>query len=104
MRKKMSFLPAAAALAVLAGLAVWLTAAVNNTGRASAEQQLNAVRDSVENGITLCYSIEGAYPESLEYLENSYGVVYDRDKYLVHYEFFAGNVRPSVAVVERAWD
>ena len=64
-------------------------------------ERLAQVRQSVENGVTLCYAVEGAYPESLEYLTESYGVVFDEDKYLVHYECFAANVRPTVTVIRR---
>lgn len=94
-------LPAIAAVALFAAVMVWLVLALNNTGKASDQQQLEAVKRSVENGITMCYSIEGAYPESIEHLTESYGVVYDREKYIIHYECFAANVRPSVEVIER---
>ena len=65
------------------------------------EERLEQVRQSVENGITLCYAAEGIYPESLEHLTGSYGVVYDESRYIVHYERFAANVRPTVTVIRR---
>ena len=55
----------------------------------------------MENGITLCYAVEGAYPENLEHLTENYGVVINEEKYLVHYECFAANVRPTVTVIRR---
>lgn len=101
--KKISFLPAAAGLAVFAGAVAWLWLSLADMNRVADAEQLEAVRRSVENGITMCYSIEGQYPENLDYLTEGYGVVYDETKYLVHYECFAANVRPSVTVVERTW-
>lgn len=67
----------------------------------SREQNLEAVKQSVENGVSLCYSIEGAYPESLDYLISGYGVSYNHDKYIVHYDCFASNVRPIITVIEK---
>ena len=45
-----------------------------------------------------CYAVEGRYPESLEYLEENYGIRVDREEYLVLYEVFADNVKPRFRV------
>ena len=100
MREKISPLTIVG-LAIFMLLVVWLAAAVGNMQSADSKQKLNAVQSSVENGITLCYAIEGVYPKSLDYLTESYGVVYDSDRYIVHYGYFAANIRPSVTVIER---
>lgn len=89
------------AILLFAAILVWFLIAVNNTQAASDGQELAAVRRSVENGITLCYSIEGAYPESLEYLTEVYGVDYDSDRFIIHYDCFAANIRPTVTVLEK---
>lgn len=96
-------LPYAIPAAVFAAAIVWLAAAVGNAGAATEKEALLSVRKSVEKGITMCYAIEGAYPDSIEYLTENYGIYYDAEKYTIHYECFADNVRPSVTVVERAW-
>lgn len=86
---------------LFAVMILWLVLALGNASRASESERLAQVKQSVENSITLCYATEGAYPESLEYLTQSYGVVYDESRYLVHYERFAANVRPTVTVIRR---
>ncbi len=91
----------AAAIVLFLAVVVWLFIGLDRTEEAAKEQQLAAVQRSVENGVTLCYSIEGAYPESLEYLIDSYGVSYDSEHYIVHYDCFAANIRPTVTVLER---
>lgn len=99
---KSNIWPVAIIGAVLfAGMILWLAVALGNASAASDEERLAQVKQSVENGITLCYAVEGVYPESVEYLTKSYGVVYDESRYLVHYERFASNVRPSVTVIQR---
>ena len=45
-----------------------------------------------------CYSIEGRYPSSVEYLVDHYGLQVDEDKYAVFYEGFASNIMPEISV------
>ncbi|MGN1339641.1 MAG: hypothetical protein ACI4WS_05070 [Oscillospiraceae bacterium] len=101
MKRIMSALPYALGIALFAAMIVWLVLALGNASTASDEERRAQVRQSVENGITLCYATEGVYPMSLDYLTESYGVTYDRQRYIVHYECFAENVRPTVAVIEK---
>lgn len=91
----------AAAVIVFCAVVMWFLKAVDSADGATRAEQLEAVKRSVENGITLCYSIEGEYPESLGYLTENYGINYDSDRYIIHYDCFAANVRPSVTVVEK---
>ncbi len=100
-RIDMKFVLAALAIALFVAVVCWFLIAVNSAENASQGQQLEALRSSVENSITLCYSIEGAYPESLGYLMEHYGVRYDEARYVIHYDCFAANIRPNVTVIER---
>lgn len=65
------------------------------------EQEANSVRQAVLDTAMQCCAIEGSYPSSLEYLEENYGLVVDRENYIVDYVAFADNVVPSVAVIAR---
>ena len=102
MKKKFSrqITPAIAAIAFIAAVG-WFLAAMDSADNAARSERLEAVKRSVENDITICYSLEGAYPESLSYLTENYGLNYDSERYIVHYECFAANIRPSVTVVEK---
>lgn len=95
------YITSAVAILIFCAVLVWFAAAVNLAGNATRSGQLEVVRKSVENGITLCYSIEGTYPESLDYLTENYGLNYDRERYVIHYDCFAANIRPSVTIVEK---
>ena len=48
-----------------------------------------------------CDTLEGAYPESLEYLEKHYGLTVNKKEYIVTYEVFADNQLPTVQVLVR---
>lgn len=79
----------------------WLVSGVLNASSAVEANALDNVKTTIENGVTMCYAIEGAYPESIEYLTENYGVVIDSERYIVHYECFAANIRPTITVIER---
>ena len=42
--------------------------------------------------------MEGRYPPSVDYLEENYGILIDRDKYDVFYSGFASNFMPDITV------
>ena len=63
------------------------------------EDQLNALTDAVRRASVQCYAIEGRYPPSVEYLEEHYGIVIDRNRYNVFYDGWASNVMPDITVL-----
>lgn len=104
MRKKSTFKRALAyliPLAVFAAMLVWFLLAMKSTASSTEKRELDALKTTVENGITMCYAVEGVYPESIEYLCENYGLFYDKSKYIVYYDSFASNIRPSVTILER---
>lgn len=86
---------------LFAAMLVWFIIAATNAASSTDKRGLSALKTNIENGITMCYAVEGVYPESIEYLCEHYGLIYDRDKYFVDYERFASNIRPTVMVLER---
>lgn len=88
-------------LALFAAMIVWFLLAMRNTASSTKSRELQALKNTVENSITMCYAVEGTYPESVEYLCANYGLIYDKDKYIVYYDSFASNIRPTVTILER---
>lgn len=43
------------------------------------------IEDAINNKLIECYAFEGAYPNDIKYLE-SYGIVFDDDKYIYEYK------------------
>lgn len=54
--------------------------------------------DAIRRASVQCYAIEGRYPPSVEYLEENYGILIDREKYDVFYSGFASNIMPDITV------
>ncbi|MBQ8798719.1 MAG: hypothetical protein IJZ55_04025 [Lachnospiraceae bacterium] len=67
------------------------------------QQQENEKRlqDAIKKAVVTCYTIEGVYPATLEYVEEHYGLVVDRDRYDVFYEIFADNIMPDITVIPK---
>lgn len=88
-------------LAIFAAMLAWFLLAIHSADSSAKQKELSALRATVENGVTICYATEGIYPESVEYLTENYGLIYDSDKYIIDYDRFADNIRPTVRVFER---
>ena len=86
------------AMTAVLALAVLL---FNRMGTAQGQAETNLVRDAVKNAALTCYAVEGAYPDSVEYLRENYQLAYDEDRYLVTYDAFASNLIPDIYVTER---
>ncbi|WP_195267985.1 hypothetical protein [Eubacterium sp. 1001713B170207_170306_E7] len=97
-KNKIHFLPSVIIFALIV-LLVWLL-----FGRATASMDTDGgqtLETALENSAVLCYSLEGFYPPSLDYLTENYGVVVDQEHYIVHYDAFASNMMPDIRVVPK---
>ena len=66
----------------------------------SAARQADSIQKIVDKALVQCYALEGSYPSAIDRIAD-YGVVLDREKFIFHYEWFGGNIKPSVMVLER---
>ena len=87
-------------LAIVAVLAAAVLL-VNRISSAQDSAETDIVRDAVKNAALTCYAVEGAYPDSVDYLREHYHLAYDEDRYLITYDAFASNMIPDIWVTER---
>lgn len=73
---------------------------LTNVEMSSEAERKRVLEESVQKAIVSCYAIEGRYPESVEYLEENYELIYDKDKYGIGYNVFADNVMPDVYIID----
>lgn len=59
------------------------------------------LENAIDRSITQCYALEGSYPADLTYLEENYGLIYNKEQFFVVYEYIGGNLRPSITIIER---
>lgn len=85
----------------LALIVLMLAAAVGLYGWIAGVQDRNEteiVREAVRDAALTCYAVEGAYPDSVDYLREHYRLAYDTERYYVTYDAFAANLIPDIWV------
>ena len=70
----------------------------------SKKDQKQVLSDAVNKDITHCYAVEGYYPPSLAYIEDHYGLIYDKDRYFIDYVPIGDNIMPSETIIETSGD
>ncbi len=71
---------------------------VNQFNKTSQKNALHALEQSINDKILLCYINEGRYPESLGYLEENYGLSFDKTRYQVFLIPIGENIIPDLTV------
>lgn len=64
-------------------------------------RQKESLENAIMRDIVYCYSVEGSYPESLEYMQENYGLTYDKELFFVDYRVNGANLLPDVTIIER---
>ena len=85
----------------LALIACMLAAAVALyawVGRVQDRNETETVRNAIREAALTCYAVEGAYPDSVDYLREHYCLAYDTERYFVTYDAFASNLIPDIWV------
>lgn len=93
--KKGYFLP----ICIFLLMMILLFSGVNSVTKATAQKEQESLQNAVIQSAVHCYSVEGAYPDSLDYLKKHYGLTWNEKKYKVSYEVIAKNIRPQVEII-----
>ncbi|MCD7764709.1 MAG: hypothetical protein LUI14_16280 [Lachnospiraceae bacterium] len=62
-------------------------------------EQAESLQTALTRSAVQCYATEGAWPESLDYLCEHYGISWDANKYVVDYEILGANLMPTITVI-----
>ncbi len=88
-------------IAIFVLIAVFFILAVEYSGKSTIEKQQESLEKAIARDIVQCYAIEGQYPPTLEYMEEHYGLTYDKDTFFVDYQPIAANLYPDYTVILR---
>ena len=88
-------------LAAIVAMIAVMVMVFGRVGSVEGREENETVREAVKNAALTCYAVEGAYPDSVEYLRDHYRLAYDEERYMVNIKSFATNRAPDVYVVER---
>lgn len=72
---------------------------LNKAAKIVREEEVDLLYSAINKAVVNCYAIEGRYPDSLAYIVDNYGVIINENKFLVNYEVFATNVKPSIQII-----
>lgn len=68
------------------------------------QEEIQTLQNAVTRSITTCYTLEGSYPQSLNYLKEHYGLHYDEKKYFVDYQPLGANIMPDITIIKKEAD
>ncbi|MBR6028590.1 MAG: hypothetical protein IKP40_05820 [Clostridia bacterium] len=88
-------------IAVIAAMLVLAVSVFARVGNMHESEETELVRQAVKDAALTCYAVEGAYPDSVDYLREHYSLAYDESRYYITYEAFASNRIPDIWVTEK---
>jgi hypothetical protein len=83
-----------------AAVIVMIVFGLRQTAESSRAEPLRILEDSIRRAVVVAYAVDGRYPESIQYIEENFGIHIDWTRFVVHYQIFASNVFPDIAVIE----
>jgi len=89
--------------AILCAVILLFISAVSGASE-KAELSTEIVAEAIRRAAVQCYAIEGFYPMELEYLIEKYGLIIDRERFVIYYRAEMSNFLPTIMVepVQRA--
>ena len=88
-------------LCLFAVLTAFILCQLSNVERKTLTQRQAALKDAALRAAVACYSVEGVYPDSADYLTEHYGLHYDESMFILQYDAFADNILPDIRVLVR---
>lgn len=86
---------------VFAGIVIAFYQGTQSLSSGAEKRQRESLENALIRGVTYCYTVEGAYPESLDYLKENYGLIYDEDLFFVDYKVEGSNIMPDITIIEK---
>ena len=68
------------------------------TANTADQEGLRIAERAINRNVMQCYALEGAYPPSMEYLEENYAMDIDKDRFIVIYTYRGTNVIPQIVI------
>ncbi|MBR5798969.1 MAG: hypothetical protein IKY23_02805 [Lachnospiraceae bacterium] len=75
--------------------------AIGSLRETTITKQQESLESALMRDIAHCYAVEGFYPPSLDYIEEHYGLTYNKKLFFVDYQPIGSNMRPNVTILLR---
>ena len=89
-------------LILLLAVGLFFLLAVSRLEEGRRAAGVDQLETAVRKTAVSCYAAEGFYPPDVAYLQEHYGLQFDEEAYVIHYERTASNWMPDITVLERS--
>jgi len=86
-------------LVILAVVVLFFFSALNGAAGKADSSSAGALETAIKRAAVQCYAIEGFYPPGVDYLEEHYGVIIDKSRFIVEYNCTIPNNLPIIKVL-----
>ena len=73
---------------------------LRQTEESNRAEGVRLLEEAIMRTVIHSYAVEGYFPQSLEYIIETYGLYIDTTRFVVHYQVFAANILPDIRVFE----
>ena len=87
--------------AVFIVIALIFIQGIDSISTGTKRRQRESLENALMRSVTHCYALEGAYPGTLDYLKEHYGLTYDESLFFVDYQTLGSNILPDITIIER---
>lgn len=74
---------------------------IGSVSSTTKDKQRESLETAINRNIIHCYAVEGTYPPSLSYMEEHYGLTYDKNLFFVDYQAIGANILPDVTIITK---
>ena len=89
-------------LILLLAVGLFFLLAVSRLEEGRRAAGVDQLETAVRKTAVSCYAAEGFYPPDVAYLQEHYGLQFDEETYVIHYERTASTWMPDITVLERS--
>ena len=86
--------------AVFIVIALIFIQGIDSISTGTKRRQRESLENALMRSVTHCYALEGAYPVTLDYLKEHYGLTWNEERYWIDYQPIGSNLMPDVTVVK----
>ena len=90
-----------AALVLFAAILTVFLFAIHSLETGNKARERETLEKALNRTIAYCYAVEGRYPESLTYMEETYGLTYNEEDFIVDYRVDGANLYPKVTILDK---
>jgi len=87
---------------LITSVMVYLVASMLQFGRDVSDERTERMEEILREAAIQCFALEGAFPPTLAYLQENYGIILDRTHFYYFYEVsFGSNNMPDIIVTPK---